>query len=133
MSSQVDKLSMGKTTPLYFHNSWSKTMTNSLMKGLVLAAVLFLFSGLEASAQLPVRTQNLHLLGATSGYVSMDAQAATTTYTITWPVSSAHDGVAANVVGDQAILVGTYVAADDWDLDWIASDGFVDGNGTIPE
>lgn len=98
----------------------------SLWKGLAIAATLFLI-GTEAFAQLPVRTQRLQMLGTTSGTLTFDTPATITSYTVTWP-----DDAAAFVAdGDQSVLIGTRIAANDIDLSWRAISGdLVDGTGT---
>ncbi|RPI66035.1 MAG: hypothetical protein EHM43_11950, partial [Ignavibacteriae bacterium] len=99
-------------------------------KGLAVVAVLFLFS-MEASAQLPVRTQNLQLINPAGGTITHTATAAGatgTSYTILWPEEQDHDN-APNVAGDQAVLLGTWDITNRWTLEWVESDGFVDGEG----
>lgn len=111
---------------------------SNLWKGLAVVAVLFLFS-MEASAQLPVRTQVVQYINPLGGTVSLDVNndpdgagvgvgtATTTSYSISWPANS--NTTAAS--GDQAILLGTYVGAGgtNIDLSWYEIDGFVDGIG----
>lgn len=115
------------------HTLWSISMNfSNLWKGLAVVAVLFLFS-LEASAQLPVRTQNLQLINPAGGTITHTATAAGATaqsYTILWPEEQDHDN-APNAAGDQAILLGTWDASNRWTLEWIESDGFVDGEGDV--
>ena len=104
--------------------------TSTIWKGLSIVVVLFLFTALEASAQLPVRTQQLQLIdpAAIGGVITQDAPSgAVTSYTVSWPGSAA----AFLADGDEAILIGTRTAANDIDMRWELSDGFVDGNGAV--
>ncbi len=57
---------------------------STILKGAAVAASFALVVS-EASAQLPVRTRTLQLLGSTSGALTHQAAAATTSYTLTWP------------------------------------------------
>ncbi|HLP28434.1 MAG TPA: hypothetical protein VK147_07330 [Candidatus Didemnitutus sp.] len=57
---------------------------SSILKGLILTAALFMFVS-EAAAQLPVRTRELRLLGATSGILTQNVPLVVTDYTVTWP------------------------------------------------
>ncbi len=121
----------GKQPTFSIHILWSNSMNfSNLWKGLAVVAVLFLFS-MEASAQLPVRTQNLQLINPAGGTITHTATAAGATgqsYTIVWPEEQDHDN-APNAAGDQAILLGTWAASNTWTLEWVESDGFVDGDG----
>ena len=120
----------GKKPTYSNHTTWSNTMTSSTFwKSIAIVAVVFLFAAMEAAAQLPVRTQQLQLLSPGGGALTQNMPAAgVTSYTVTWPATSDHDG-GAPAVGDNAILWGTYAAPNDWQLSWLQSDGFVDGNG----
>ena len=98
----------------------------SLWKGLAIAATIFLMAS-EAFAQLPVRTQQLQMLGTTSGRLLFDTPATITNYTVTWP----SDAAAFAADGDTSILVGVRFAANDINLGWRAVTGdLVDGIGS---
>lgn len=123
----------GKKPTSSIHTLWSISMNfSNLWKGLAVVAVLFLLS-MEASAQLPVRTQSLQLINATGGATltsRVDPSAAGASYNVLWPNSDDHTGALANTAGDEAILVGTWSAAPNtWTLRWEQNDGFVDGTG----
>lgn len=118
----------GKKPSSSIHNPWSTSMNFShVWKGLAVVAVLFLFS-MEAAAQLPVRTQSLQLISSGGGgTVTQNIPAAgITSYVVSWPAEAT---TAFPLDGDEAILIGTRIAANDIDLRWEASDGFVDGAG----
>lgn len=68
---------------------------STILKGAAVAASFALVVS-EASAQLPVRTRQLQLLGSTSGTLTHTAAAATTSHTLTWPAAlpaATFDGV----------------------------------------
>ncbi|MBI2793587.1 MAG: hypothetical protein HYX66_02925 [Ignavibacteria bacterium] len=100
---------------------------STLLKGAVILAALLVL-GTDAYAQLPVRTQRLILQGSTSGALTQQTGAVTVDYGVIWPSSSNTD-VGAPVLGDNAILFGTYTAGNTWTLTWMKSNGFVDGHG----
>lgn len=60
--------------------------TSTFLKAAAIISVLIL-GIVEASAQLPVRTRQLQLLGSTSGTLTHQAAATTTSYTLTWPAA----------------------------------------------
>ncbi len=110
----------------FTHFFWSASMKfSSILKGLVLTAALFMFVS-EAAAQLPVRTRELRLLGATSGIITQNTVAATATYTVTWPATASI--VAANHRSFLYAAAGS--TASQQDLAWFDVDGdLVDNNG----
>lgn len=61
---------------------------SSILKGLALTVALFM-SVSEATAQLPVRTRSLQLLGTTSGTLTQVAAATTASFSVTWPSANA--------------------------------------------
>lgn len=68
---------------------------STILKGAAVAAT-FAFFASEASAQLPVRTRSLQLLGSTSGSLTHQAAGTTTPYTLTWPnagVTTGNSGI----------------------------------------
>lgn len=114
--------------PIPFIHSFGRSHMRftSLWKGLAIAATLFLI-GSEAFAQLPVRTQQLQMLGTTAGRLLFDTPATITNYTVTWPA----DAAAFLADGDTSILVGVRAAANDINLGWRAVTGdLVDGIGS---
>lgn len=64
---------------------------SNLLKGLAVSAVL-ITCATEAYAQLPLRTRSLQLIGSTSGALTHEAAAATTSYTLTWPAAGVTAG-----------------------------------------
>jgi len=99
---------------------------STFFKGCILVAALLLIST-EAFAQLPVRTRSLQLLGATSGAITQQASATTTSYTITWPAATW-----SITNGDTAILTGLISGGGaSIDLVWEnVTGGLIDGFGT---
>lgn len=65
----------------------SSVKFSNLLKGLAVSAVL-ITCATEAYAQLPLRTRTLQLIGSTSGTLTHEAAAATTSYTLTWPAAA---------------------------------------------
>ena len=125
----------GKKPLPFFHNPWSISMHfSTLLKGLVITATLLIMA-VGAQAQLPVRTQYLQLINPIAPGGTLTHQnngASADSYIINWPSNSDHSGAVANVDGDQAFLIGTYVlATDQWNLRWEENDGFVDGSGAL--
>lgn len=103
----------------FTHIFWSTSMKfSSILKGLILTAALFMFVS-EAAAQLPVRTRELRLLGATSGIITQNTVAATATYTVTWP--STATAVAANHKSFLYAAAGS--TATQQDLAWFDVNG----------
>lgn len=99
---------------------------STFFKGCILAVALLLVST-EAFAQLPVRTRSLQLLGSTSGTLTQQASATTTSYSVTWPAAT---WSATN--GDTAVLTGHITGAGTGvDLVWQDVTGsLIDGFGT---
>lgn len=99
---------------------------STFFKGCILAAALLLVST-EAFAQLPVRTRSLQLLGSTSGTLTQQASATTTSYSVTWPAAT---WSATN--GDTAVLTGQITGGGTGvDLVWQDVTGsLIDGFGT---
>lgn len=92
-----------------------------ILKGLAISVALFALVS-EASAQLPVRTRTLQLVGSTSGTLSQNADAVTTSYTVTWPAASAHT---TPLAGEQYFLRSSFGAgnATQTTLSWFAVTG----------
>jgi len=93
---------------------------STILKGAAVAAS-FAFFVSEASAQLPVRTRQLQLLGSTSGTLTHTAAATTTPHTLTWPAAlpaATFDGVLRT--NDAGTLSWYPIAAGD---DIITGDG----------
>jgi len=86
----------------------SSVKFSNLLKGLAVSAVL-ITCATEAYAQLPLRTRTLQLIGSTSGTLSHEAAAATTSYTLTWPA-------AAPTAGNNGFLQSDPAGAMSWFL-----------------
>lgn len=97
---------------------------STLLKGATFAVALFALAN-EASAQVPVRTRQLQLLGSTSGVLTQQANATTTSYTITWPA-------AATAAADSAILITTGAGNLEW-FDLPSGDAIITGSGNNGE
>jgi hypothetical protein len=84
----------------------------SLLKGAALGVALFAVTN-EASAQVPVRTQVLRLIGTSAGTFSQQAAATTTSYTLTWP-AAVPSGTSAALAGASGLLRVDGTGAADW-------------------
>jgi len=99
---------------------------SSILKGLAVFVALFTIAQ-EASAQLPVRTQQLRLLGTTSGTLTQQANATTTSFTVTWPAANATWPAPAGTT--QYFLRSSAGTATNSDLSWFGVNGdLVDNN-----
>lgn len=98
---------------------------SALLKSAAVASAAFVALATTAQAQLPVRTQNLDLLGSTSGALRMNTGATVTNYTITWPSVTLGTNT-----GDAGYLRGTRNAGGNVDLNWeVITGSLVDGTG----
>jgi hypothetical protein len=98
---------------------------STILKGAAVAATFALVVS-EASAQLPVRTQSLQLLGTASGRLTQLAGATTTDYSVTWP-SAVHTD-ATNAYLQSASAGGNST------LSWVEISGsLIDGSGANGE
>ncbi len=94
---------------------------STILKGAAVAASFALVVS-EASAQLPVRTRTLQLLGSTSGALTQQAAATTTPYSVTWPSAAHTDGTNA--------YLSSAAAGGNSTLSWVEINGsLVDGTG----
>lgn len=112
------------------HFMWSGTMNTRFLSAVATLVVLFVCA-LDVHAQLPVRTRQLQLLGATSGTMTQLASGTTTSYSVTWPSVNATWPAPSGTT--QYFLRTSAGTAGNSDLSWYAVNGeLVDNGGTTP-